>query len=144
MRTTKCDKNCLNCELPKCIHDIEDERKMLKEKYKLSEKERHAKYYQEHKAEIIEKSKDRYQKTKSPEKLHEKYVLNKDKMKEKNRRFYLKNIEKRKAYANNYYKEHKAEISAKRKERRRLKLNGMRSVEQNSSERPDLRSEVVV
>ncbi|SFU57067.1 hypothetical protein SAMN02910342_00924 [Butyrivibrio sp. INlla21] len=45
MPQKKCNQNCLECKLPKCIHDIHDQHAYVRENY---EKIRHAEYYKKH------------------------------------------------------------------------------------------------
>lgn len=87
MPQKRCDQNCLECKLPKCIHDIDDE------KYEEIQNKKHGKtevnriYYNKHKAKINEK----------------------------NRKFYQEHREEMLARATAYYYEHKEEIAKKRK-----------------------------
>ena len=110
----KCNKDCLNCTLPKCRHDIEDERKDLDKRY---EKVRHAQYYQAHKEEIKRKNREHYYKNRHSEKNHEYYMAHKDEINKRNQERYAKNREKRLAESKAYYHAHRAEISARRKAR---------------------------
>ena len=124
-----CDKNCLECKLPKCIHDIEDERIEIDLKFKAKQKEidkvRHAKYYLEHKDKIDAKQKERDKKNRTAEKTHEYYLRHKSEINQRNRERYASNREKRKAESLAYYNAHKEEISKRRKERRLAKKNAV-------------------
>ena len=132
MRKKKCDKDCLNCKLPKCIHDIEDECIMRKQKVdevqKGKERIRHAKYYKENKAEIDAKQKEYDRKYRTAERSHAFYIKHKADINQKNRERYAKNREERKAKALAHYYANKDEISAGRKERYRKKKDAMRSI----------------
>lgn len=122
MRPKSCKGNCLECELPKCIHDIADERKMIDEKFKANQKEidkvRHAKYYKEHKTEIDAKQKEYDQKFRNAEKCHEYYVRHKAKINQRNKERYKKNRAARLDQAKAYYWAHRDEINARRKQKR--------------------------
>lgn len=112
MPQKKCNKDCLNCILPKCRHDIEDERKDLDKRY---ERVRHAQYYQAHKEEIKRKNQEYNIKNRNSEKCHEYYMAHKDEINKRNRERYVKNREKRLAESKAYYYAHRDEISARRK-----------------------------
>lgn len=122
MRHKTCDRNCLECKLPKCIHDIEDEHRIIDLKFKAKQKEmdkvRHAKYYLEHKAEIDAKQKEYDKKFRKAEKCHEYYVRHKAKINQRNKERYEKNRVARLNQAKAYYWEHRDEINARRKRKR--------------------------
>ncbi len=110
----KCNKDCLNCKLPACIHDLEDV-----EEYISDRQRRHkAKYYLQHQAERLAKQRE-YDKThRTAEYLHEYYVRNKAKINQRNKERYARDREVRLANAKAYYWEHRDEISARRKQKR--------------------------
>lgn len=73
--TMRCNKDCLNCSLPKCKHDIEDEKELINEivhKRKLENtrrynarhreelKVKHRAWYEAHREEHNVKAKARY------------------------------------------------------------------------------------
>ena len=55
-----CDKNCLNCELPECVHDRKTRGKGANNKG--PDKGDQNKYYEAHKEEIKARQHERYQK----------------------------------------------------------------------------------
>lgn len=116
MRRIKCNGDCLNCILPKCKHDIADERKDLGKRY---ERVRHALYYQEHRQEVLEKVKEYNLKNRNSEICHKYYMAHKDEINKRNRERYVKDREKRLAESKAYYNAHRDEISARRKARYR-------------------------
>lgn len=129
MLPKRCKKNCLECELPKCIHDIADERRMIDEKFKARQKEidkvRHAKYYKENKAEIDAKQKKYDEEHRNAEKCHEYYLKHKEEINERHRRNYAMNRELYVSKAKEYYYANREEISRRRKERRLAKKNAV-------------------
>lgn len=121
MRQKKCKQNCLECELPKCLHDIEDQHKYIQENY---ERIRHAEYYGKNKAEIDAKQKEYDRKYRTSEKNHEYYIKHKEKINKKNQERYAKNRDVRLQQSKDYYWQHRAEISERRKQKRREKEVG--------------------
>lgn len=116
----KCDyNNCLNCELPRCKHDVRDRIEFLDDFEKLKEKKRHARYYQEHRDEIIQKQKERDKDR--TERVKKYYEKNKESISEKRHRQYVRDRENRLKRQQKYYQEHRDEILAKRKARREHK-----------------------
>lgn len=148
----RCDKNCLECKLPKCKYDIcdeqknehriirgkrkvEEKKKSLKRKYEIPEKykeigkeyekARHAQYYQEHRQEILDRVREYNLKNRNSEICHDYYVRHKEEINKKHRERYQKNRDKRLAQSKEYYLKNKEEISARRKERRLQKKNAV-------------------
>lgn len=135
MPRKNCDLNCLECKLPKCRHDIEDQhayvqencerikraeyRKAHKEEISARQKEYGSKYYQEHKAEIDAKQKeyDRYHR--NSENCHDYYMRHKEEINRKHRERYANNREARLQKAKEHYWAHREEISERRKQRRK-------------------------
>lgn len=142
----RCDKNCLECKLPKCKYDICDEQKnehrIIREKRKVEEKKksskrkyeipekykeigkeyekvRHTQYYQEHRQEILDKVREYNLKNRNSETCHKYYMAHKDEINKRNRERYVKNREKRLAESKAYYYAHRDEIRARRKARYR-------------------------
>ena len=111
----QCDQNCLDCSLPKCILDIKDQHKYVRDNY---ERVRHAEYYKNHRSERIEKQKEFNKHYYTAEYRHEYYLKHKEEINKKNRERYANNREDRLAQAKAYYWEHKEEISMRRKLRR--------------------------
>ena len=60
----KCQKNCLECNLPKCVLDIKDEREDLEKMYKKQDSDRHKVYYKRNREAIAEKRKKYYSENK--------------------------------------------------------------------------------
>lgn len=113
----KCSKDCFNCQLLRCIHDIEDRQEYIRDVQRKKERERHAEYYRTHKAEIDAKQKEYDKLHRNAEKCHEFYLRNKSRINQKNKERYQRNREDRLIQAKAYYYEHKAEISERRKKR---------------------------
>lgn len=110
----KCNSdNCLNCKKAVCVLDLQDAKKTLRKSIGDYEKNRHARYYQEHKVEIDAKQKERDKKYKTSEWNHAYYLKHKAEINQKNRERYQANKEERIAYAKQYYYEHRDEINAK-------------------------------
>ena len=116
MPRKSCSKNCLKCELPKCIHDIEDQRRYIQENY---DRVRHAEYYKEHKAEIDAKQREYDKKYRKAEQSHEYYLRHKEEINKRNQERYAKNREERLRKAKEHYWSHREEISERRKLKRR-------------------------
>lgn len=121
MPQKKCNKDCLNCILPKCRHDIEDEYKDLEKRY---EKVRHAEYYKAHREEIKDKVRKYNAENRNTKKCHEYYLRNRERMLEKNHRLYAQNREELIAKSKEYYWTHREEILARRKEKYHQRKGG--------------------
>lgn len=121
MRRKKCDKNCLECKLPKCVHDIEDQHEYVRDNY---DRIRHAEYYKKHKTEIDAKQKEFDSKHRSAESNHDYYIRHKEQIKKMNQERYANNRDVRLQQSKDYYWQHREEISERRKLRRREKQSG--------------------
>lgn len=123
MQQPKCGLNCLECKRPKCIHDIQDERKAIREMFTSRQKEidrvRHAEYYKKNKEKILAKQNEYNNNNYDPEKKHAYYLDNKEDINKKSKKRYEENREVRLRQAKQYYEKHRAEISERRKNRRR-------------------------
>lgn len=118
MPRKKCSLNCLQCELPKCLLDIADQHKYVRENY---EKLRHAEYYKSHRDEEISKQKE-YDKThRNAEVNHIYYLAHKAEINKKNKERYANNRDARLQQSKDYYWQHREEISVRRKRRREEK-----------------------
>ena len=116
MRKRKCNKDCLNCLLPKCVHDIEDRSEDIRERY---EKIRHAEYYKNNRNQVIEKAKEYNSKNRTSEKCRDYYLRHKTEINRKRRERYSANREKEIAQNKAYYQAHKEDILRRRKEKRK-------------------------
>lgn len=118
-----CGYDCLNCKLKNCKYALDDINDAGKEFLKKKDKIRHAKYYQENKEEVKEKSARYRQENKEKDKArHAKYYeKNKENINKKNQMRYNSNIIERRKKAMDYYNLHKDEINARRKELRDAK-----------------------
>ena len=114
----KCNKDCLNCQLLRCVHDIEDRDEYVRDFQRKKDRERHAKYYLEHKAEIDAKQKEYDKKHRKAEQDHDYYMRHKLSINQKNRDRYKQNRVARLDQAKAYYWEHRDEINARRKRKR--------------------------
>lgn len=124
MPQKKCNKNCLECKLPKCLLDISDERAAINKKFLEKDKKRHAEYYKTHRDERLEKQKEYDKKYRNAEKCHAYYMKHKAEINKKNQERYASNREARLQQAKEYYQLHKEEISERRKLRRKEKKVG--------------------
>lgn len=121
MPRKSCKKNCLTCELPKCIHDIEEQHRYVRENY---DKVRHAEYYKAHRDERIKKQKEYNEKYRDSVYNHTYYLKHKAEINKKHQERYASDREARLQQAKNYYWEHREEISERRKLRRKEKQIG--------------------
>ncbi len=96
-------------------------RKRHAAKVKTKDKERHADYYEKHRAEICEKQRIRDSLTDRNEYMHEYYEENKERIQKANSERYYNNHEERKRAAREYYQQHKEQINKRRKELRDAK-----------------------
>ena len=125
MPRKSCKKNCLECELPKCLHDVEDQRESIRTNY---ERVKHAEYYKAHRKERLEKQKEYDSKFRTAEKNHDYYMKHKAEINKKNQERYANNRETRLQQAKEYYWQHREEISMRRKLKRRGKTVGQQEV----------------
>lgn len=125
MPRKSCKKNCLECELPKCLHDIEDQHAYIRDNY---DRVRHAEYYKSHKAERDAKQKEYDSKYRTAEKSHAYYMKHKAEINKKNQERYANNREARIQQAKEYYWQHREEISMRRKLKRRGNKVGQQEV----------------
>ena len=56
----RCERDCLNCPLPVCKHDLEDSKKKVDTSSQDKIKEKSRRYYAAHREELIEKSRNYY------------------------------------------------------------------------------------
>ena len=118
-RKKKCDKNCLQCKMLRCIYDSEDREEYVSDVMRKKDRERHKRYYLENKEAIDAKQKE-YDKQHNAERCHRYWEAHKEELKEKHHLRYLKDREKRLKYAKERYELNKEEINRKRREKRRL------------------------
>lgn len=119
MGNMKCDKNCLNCSLEKCVHDIEDRMAYIKDFERKKDRIRHKKYYLEHKEEIDAKQKEYDAKNRNTETQHRYWEKHKDELKAKHKLRYQQDRANRLKKAKEYYELNKDEINRRRREKRR-------------------------
>lgn len=113
----KCDKNCLECKLIRCLHDIEDREIYIQDFEKKKERIRHAEYYKEHKAEIDSKQKEYDRKHRTKQYIHDYYMKHKSEINQRNKERYKKDRAKQIERAKAYYYAHREEIRQKSKQR---------------------------
>ena len=123
--TCKYRHDCLNCPLKECVHDTNDRQEkvdgILKEKYaedKDKRRERHARYYEEHREEILARQKKRDAERDRKTYSKNQYLARKSEFQMKRKQSYQKNKEKQLGASKRYYEVHREEILAKRKEKR--------------------------
>ena len=116
MPRKSCNKNCLECELPKCIHDIEDQHAYIRDNY---DRIRHAEYYKAHRDERLNKQKEYDEKYRNSERCHDYYERHKEEINKKNQERYAKNREERLRKAKEHYWAHREEILERRRQKRR-------------------------
>lgn len=118
MNGKKCDKDCLNCKLSTCIHDLEDVEEYIRDRVR----KRKAQYYLDNKIERDAKQKEYDKKHRTAEKCHKYYMEHKEQINKKNQERYANNRQERLTKAKAHYWAHREEISARRKELRRQKI----------------------
>lgn len=123
-------KDCFNCPLKECVHDTNDRREMFAEllerkgkedKQKL--KERHARYYREHREEILAKQNKRNKEIDRKSYTKSQYLARKSELNEKRRQSYQRNRKSQLEGSKRYYWQHREEIAKKRKEKRERDRN---------------------
>ena len=115
-----CNNDCLNCTLEKCLLDIEDLKEIVADAVKRTDRERHKKYYLEHKEEIDRKQREVKREVRA-ERSRRFYKAHKGEINEKNHLRYLQNRDERKKQALEHYYANREEINKRRRERYRLK-----------------------
>lgn len=118
-----CNNDCLNCQFLVCKHDIADRKEFLQRFDKLKEKERHAKYYMEHRDAVLAKQKVRDKdRTERSKRYYEKH---KDEIKAKRLKRYEENREDYLKKQAEYYALHKDEINKRRREKRKREKSSL-------------------
>ncbi len=105
----KCQKNCLECPLPKCVLVIKDEREDLDKLYKKQDSDRHKVYYKRNREVIAEKRKKYYDE-------------NKEQIQAKNKIRYQEHRDEMLSNAKAYYQKNKEWIKEKNARRKALRL----------------------
>ena len=116
----KCNKDCLHCILPKCIHDVEDESKLFRDELRDKPKKKVAKPKKKNRELVVSRKRGRPKKEREIPYWDEYYAKNGEKIRARNKaRYYAKRdeiLEKCRIWRENHRDYHK-EYYRKKKEK---------------------------